>query len=400
MFADEFDFEILDPEDAYRFLLARDELRHGWRPRGRYHTPPSEVEERFGVDAGRITVPPLSTEGVRSDYNVEWIAGVFDGVCRFRPHVFRSSEHTLGYGLYPIARLHRTGVHPSFVDHFRRFCDDYNLRSSDSSDETNLLVVFNGASAVRRVLDILFPRLLVLAELAAVLTKELFPRFDDEEHHTRQGFYRLLCDFDPIAHDSGGPFRHREYDPDHFARIWSDALDSEGEPVVPESEREGSEEVERELPDELESLTVSPAEFRGEPGRYHTLLDRFHRDEGLAEELKALYGDRCQLCGDRLARGDGTGYSEVHHLRPLGHPHEGPDAHENMLVLCPNHHADFDNGVIMIDPTSRRAEHPYDSSSDGEELLVAEDHELATRAVQYHNEVLANLGRAEREELG
>jgi len=35
----------------------------------------------------------------------------------------------------------------------------------------------------------------------------------------------------------------------------------------------------------------------------------------------------------------------VHHLRPLGHPHDGPDNESNMLVWCPNHHALFDLAV-------------------------------------------------------
>ena len=39
--------------------------------------------------------------------------------------------------------------------------------------------------------------------------------------------------------------------------------------------------------------------------------------------------------------------SEVHHIRPLG-KHDGADIIENMIVVCPNHHAMFDRGAITI----------------------------------------------------
>jgi nitrite reductase/ring-hydroxylating ferredoxin subunit len=42
---------------------------------------------------------------------------------------------------------------------------------------------------------------------------------------------------------------------------------------------------------------------------------------------------------------DSARYAEVHHLRPLGGHHRGLDRQDNMLVLCPNHHALFDLGT-------------------------------------------------------
>jgi predicted restriction endonuclease len=35
-------------------------------------------------------------------------------------------------------------------------------------------------------------------------------------------------------------------------------------------------------------------------------------------------------------------------IKPLGNPHDGPDKASNMLVLCPNHHLQFDRGVLRI----------------------------------------------------
>ena len=32
----------------------------------------------------------------------------------------------------------------------------------------------------------------------------------------------------------------------------------------------------------------------------------------------------------------------------MGSPHNGPDVKENIIILCPNCHVKFDNGVIDI----------------------------------------------------
>lgn len=55
--------------------------------------------------------------------------------------------------------------------------------------------------------------------------------------------------------------------------------------------------------------------------RKTTEVDRRLRDDQLVQELKEIYDDRCQVCGDRRNQGDGEAYSEVHHVKPLGRPH-------------------------------------------------------------------------------
>jgi len=145
------------------------------------------------------------------------------------------------------------------------------------------------------------------------------------------------------------------------------------------------------IPEDLEAVSLPPEEFHDEIGRYHTLIDHDRRDGTKARRLRSLYDDRCQLCGDRLASGDGTGYSEVHHVRPLGAPHDGRDEYANMLVLCPTHHADFDNGVLRVDADDHTVEHPYDSRVDGDCLSVAPEHDLDGSALRYHNETICTL---------
>lgn len=76
------------------------------------------------------------------------------------------------------------------------------------------------------------------------------------------------------------------------------------------------------------------------------------RDSRIAAWVKNLYKDSCQICGNTIITQIGT-YSEGAHIRPLGKPHDGHDTTENMLCLCPNCHATFDFGMLVIDIKER-----------------------------------------------
>lgn len=90
------------------------------------------------------------------------------------------------------------------------------------------------------------------------------------------------------------------------------------------------------------------------PERVITEVYRILRDTELARRLKKFYDNKCQLCGSSIAIADGVSYSEAHHIRPLGAPHNGPDEAQNIIVLCPNHHAACDYGAIGLHRTSIR----------------------------------------------
>lgn len=121
--------------------------------------------------------------------------------------------------------------------------------------------------------------------------------------------------------------------------------------------------------------------------RSTTEVDQRLRDPQLVEDLKNRYNNRCQVCGDRRNQGDGEAYSEVHHVKPLGRPHSGPDEKSNMLVLCPNHHADFDNGVLAVDPDTETLVHPFEEVQD--HLQFEGNHSISRAYYQYHLEELA-----------
>nr|WP_310927627.1 HNH endonuclease [Halogeometricum sp. S3BR5-2] len=127
------------------------------------------------------------------------------------------------------------------------------------------------------------------------------------------------------------------------------------------------------------------------PERVETSRTRVVRNTPLATALKRRYDFACQVCGARRRREAEEGYSEAHHVRPLGRPHDGPDAEANLLVLCPNHHADFDYGLVTVDPDSHRIAHAYDAVVDGGTLFVRGDHALDARFLEYHNREIAEF---------
>jgi hypothetical protein len=77
-------------------------------------------------------------------------------------------------------------------------------------------------------------------------------------------------------------------------------------------------------------------------------LQKQKRNRKKAAALKQHYDNTCQFCGTKLQISEDRNYSEAAHIKGLGEPHNGPDKSSNMLVLCPNHHLQFDRGILRI----------------------------------------------------
>lgn len=107
-------------------------------------------------------------------------------------------------------------------------------------------------------------------------------------------------------------------------------------------------------------------------------IDAIVRDQKLVDEIKKKYRNTCQLCGIRMRVRPGRYHSEVHHIKPLGRPHNGPDQLSNMLCLCPNHHTLLDFFTIPLDLST----------------LNDIKHIIAEEYVTYHNERHAHFNPA------
>jgi len=97
---------------------------------------------------------------------------------------------------------------------------------------------------------------------------------------------------------------------------------------------------------------------------------RILRDTCLARQIKVLHKYKCQICGQTLQLGEDMLYAEAHHIKPLGAPHNGPDIPENIICVCPNHHALLDYGAIELNEAN---------------LSPCAEHKVGSEYIHYHN---------------
>lgn len=110
------------------------------------------------------------------------------------------------------------------------------------------------------------------------------------------------------------------------------------------------------------------------------------RNSFLGIEIKQRYRNICQACRIPVPLYSGQNYAEAHHLWPIGSPHFGPDVAANIIVLCPNHHAMFDRGVVTIKPDTLRVLHIVEGVfPKNARLFLGPWHPLNQKYLNYHH---------------
>ena len=125
---------------------------------------------------------------------------------------------------------------------------------------------------------------------------------------------------------------------------------------------------------------VTAVDYKEPPSKTNYFTRRIIRDTIKTIELKKKYGYKCQIC-DYVIETDNQKYAEVHHIWPLGEG--GLDNFDNMLVLCPNHHAEFDLCYTAIDPESETTILNKDFSIKGK-IKIHKFHKLNKLNLKYH----------------
>lgn len=113
-----------------------------------------------------------------------------------------------------------------------------------------------------------------------------------------------------------------------------------------------------------------------------TTVTRRIRESRLSREIKELYRNECQLCGTAVPGFEERTYAEGAHVKPLGRPHLGPDAADNILCLCPNHHTQLDIGGMMISDDMVALD--ATSSTPIAPLQFRKSHRIEVSNVRYH----------------
>jgi predicted restriction endonuclease len=72
----------------------------------------------------------------------------------------------------------------------------------------------------------------------------------------------------------------------------------------------------------------------------------YKRDNKTIAQLKIMRGHKCQICGQGIKKKDGSFYIEAAHITPK--KQKGTELPSNIILLCPNHHKEFDLGKKEI----------------------------------------------------
>ena len=119
----------------------------------------------------------------------------------------------------------------------------------------------------------------------------------------------------------------------------------------------------------------------GVPNKKTEVVTRFVRDTKKVQQLKAIYHDECQVCGYAIQLSPGSKYSEVHHIHPL--KDGGDDDFDNMLVLCPTHHVEFDYKIVGINSDGKTV---FSKNSTLGKLTMNKQHHIAMKNIKFHLE--------------
>lgn len=78
----------------------------------------------------------------------------------------------------------------------------------------------------------------------------------------------------------------------------------------------------------------------------------YKRDNKTIAQLKILRGFKCQICGTQIKKKNGGFYIEAAHI--ISKKDNGRETPRNILILCPNHHKEFDYGDKEITTHSEK----------------------------------------------
>jgi len=126
----------------------------------------------------------------------------------------------------------------------------------------------------------------------------------------------------------------------------------------------------------------------GKAKKSRRFIDSYIRNKNV-KPLKALYNDKCQIveCNFTLEyvnrKKEKAFYSEVHHYNPL--KNEGDDDWNNMIVLCPNHHAEFDFRIKFIDEDMNKIIY-HDGKETGETIKFHKEHRFDKKNIEVNLE--------------
>lgn len=119
-----------------------------------------------------------------------------------------------------------------------------------------------------------------------------------------------------------------------------------------------------------------------------------YRNRVESQKAINLSGNCCIICGWKKSDFKGNTLLIGSHVRPF-HNTADYDKCDNIISLCPNHHAEFDKGNITIDPESEVSVHIDSKDPFHNKKIVGKISHIQKGYFSYH---LKNIFRSETSE--
>ncbi|WP_314057967.1 HNH endonuclease [Empedobacter brevis] len=120
----------------------------------------------------------------------------------------------------------------------------------------------------------------------------------------------------------------------------------ENEKIVDNIEQEEIVEFYKNKKDRNELIIELEKNKNFEDGEVIINVKKYKRDNKSIALIKLLRNFECQICNHYILKKDGSKYIEAAHINPKHK--KGKEIDENIILLCPNHHKEFDYGNLNI----------------------------------------------------
>ena len=226
-----FDSHACSPKRAYQLVKTIDKLHYSVRMAPKSPYPDlEELATEFSLNTAEVEEVEIPVGEFREDYPVEYIAGIVDGRAYFTLSIGKAS-HGIGYNMVPQIRIGRGAVHPAYASAVEVFCEEEDLRYTSNGEIHTLRTIINGADSIDAFAPRVGPYLIAKHDTLAHFHQDFIPRFQAGENNTKQGFYELLVDFQPLSGQGRSKDRSKKYTPEFFEEKWADDIEVRDKPI-------------------------------------------------------------------------------------------------------------------------------------------------------------------------
>jgi hypothetical protein len=222
-------------EEAHQMVLDQSENREQARAttymsgffdaEGCIHANPSTRDDR-----------PLGAE-FRNTVSVELatsqMAGVFDGEGCIRHVVSESKGCSLGFKSYPGVRMEQNKEGTILEEIFETYCShhgvDYKIYDLEARGHKSPAVSahVHKSHNIRNFLTPLLPVLYEKQRQAAIMLREILPRYEEGVHLTKSGFIEMMKWKRELDRAKPMGKEDRKYTVEYFQNLWADDLEAQ-----------------------------------------------------------------------------------------------------------------------------------------------------------------------------